>query len=108
MVVGLVTQREKDTESVFTLLLNARLEERVGGKRRLANCCAHQSWPPRGIYFFFERGEYGRKSCPISLRVVRVGTTTGKHSTLWDRLSQHRARNGTSVFRRHVRVALGP
>ena len=103
MVVCRMTQRKEDTERFYELL--KCLEEQIDGKRILANCCAHQNWPPRGVYFFFEKGEY-RTRHSNALRVVRVGTTTGQHSTLWGRLSQHRAHNGSSVFRRHLRYAL--
>lgn len=69
-----------------------RLERKLGGRRRLADCTGRMGWPRRGIYFFFEDGEYRRES-GRGLRVVRVGThalTAGSKSTLWGRLSQHR------------------
>lgn len=49
-------------------------------------------WPERGVYFFMEAGE-PRSDTGEGCRVVRVGThalTTGSHSTLWGRLSQHK------------------
>jgi hypothetical protein len=49
-------------------------------------------WPRRGVYFFFEPGEY-RASKPDYLRVVRVGTHAlkdGSRTTIWNRLCQHR------------------
>jgi hypothetical protein len=32
------------------------LEEKAGGKRRLAECDGHMDWPRRGVYFLFEVG----------------------------------------------------
>lgn len=65
-------------------------------------------WPGRGVYFFFEDGEY-RSASGEGLRVVRVGThalSARSNTTLWTRLSQHRGivRDGTgnhrgSIFR---------
>ena len=99
----------------FYLLL-ARLEERCGGKRRLADCDRKMNWPSRGVYFFFEEGEF--RSDGATQRVVRVGTHALRQSnaTLWNRLSQHRGTVGGampgggnhrgSVFRLHVGTSL--
>jgi len=70
----------------------AELEERVGGKKRLANCDGRMGWPKRGVYFFFEDGEE-RADSGMGLRVVRVGTHALKSNsgtTLWTRLYQHK------------------
>lgn len=72
--------------------LLGRLELKLGGRRRLADCNGIMGWPARGVYFFFEDGEERRES-GHGLRVIRVGThalTAGSKSTLWGRLSQHR------------------
>jgi hypothetical protein len=72
--------------------LLGRLERKLGGRRRLADCNGRMGWPARGVYFFFEDGEERRES-GHGLRVIRVGThalTAGSKSTLWGRLSQHR------------------
>ena len=98
-----VTERAKDIERFYYLL--ERLEKRVGGKRTLQECCRHMNWPHRGVYFFFEDGEY-RNDSDGKLRVVRIGTTTGKNTVLWDRLGSHRSDRGVSVFRDHVGSAL--
>jgi hypothetical protein len=69
-----------------------RLEQRVGGKRALLDLGRFRDWPERGVYLFFEPAEVRRHSGE-GLRVVRVGThalTTGSHSTLRQRLAQHR------------------
>ncbi|WP_099553477.1 hypothetical protein [Hartmannibacter diazotrophicus] len=49
-------------------------------------------WPERGVYFFFEPGEFHTVD-PAAHRVTRVGThalTEKSRTTLWKRLSQHR------------------
>jgi len=98
----------------FYALLDA-LEQRVGGKRQLAECNGRMLWPKRGMYFFFEAGEE-RSDSGGGLRVVRVGThalTTKSRTTLWNRLSQHRGveKNGGghhrgSIFRSIIGSAL--
>lgn len=70
----------------------AKLEKRLGEKRRLAICNHEAMWPSRGVYFFFETGEV-RTNPDKNPRVVRVGTHAIKansSSSLWRRLSQHR------------------
>lgn len=42
-----------------------------GGFRYLRDCTGSSGWPARGLYFFFEEGEYPEDG--HSLRVVRVG-----------------------------------
>ena len=69
-----------------------RLEQRLGGKRRLGECAGGMGWPKRGVYFFFEEGEE-RSDSGAGGRVVRVGTHALKgtsRTTLWNRLAQHR------------------
>lgn len=92
----------------------AELEERVGGFRTLAACRGKMSWPPRGVYFFFEEGEV-RSDSGSGLRVVRVGThalKAGSRTTLWQRLRNHKgAEHGGgnhrgSIFRMLVGNAL--
>lgn len=91
------------------------LATRTGGPRRLVDCTGRHGWPRRGVYFFFEEGEYLGESGD-GPRVVRVGThalTARSRTTLWNRLSQHRgqARSGGgnhrgSIFRLLVGGAL--
>lgn len=98
----------------FYELLN-RLEQKLGGKRRLRECDARMTWPDRGVYFFFEEGE-ARSDSGSGARVVRVGThavSAGSSSKLWGRLSQHRGAKSSfggshrgSVFRLIVGAAL--
>lgn len=104
--------RLSHVEEFYTLL--GELEEVVGGRRLLKDCDGRMGWPERGVYFFFESGEY-RWGGPGSLRVVRVGThavSRGAESTLWGRLRSHRGtRKGGgnhrgSIFRLHVGAAL--
>ncbi len=95
--------------------LLSRLDQRLGGCRRLATCDGRSGWPTHGVYFFFEPGEQ-RSDSGSGLRVVRVGThalTATSRTTLWDRLSTHRgiARSGGgnhrgSIFRLLVGEAL--
>lgn len=102
-----------DLETFFQLL--GDLEDRVGGKRLLAECHGRMNWPERGVYFFFEPGE--RRGAPgQGARVVRVGThalKTGGRTTLWKRLSQHKGSAQTgggnhrgSIFRLLIGDAL--
>lgn len=108
-----ITTRLVDIQHFYNLL--ERLEENVGGKQLLAECNGRMGWPQRGVYFFFERGEF-RTTSGSGLRIVRVGThalKTGSSTTLWHRLKQHRGteiNNGGnhrgSVFRHHVGTAL--
>ena len=95
--------------------LLGRLSERVGGPRRLQDCNGRMGWPLRGVYFFFEHGEF-RSGTGSGPRVVRIGThglKRGSRSTLWGRLSQHRGSARTksgnhrgSIFRLIVGIAL--
>ena len=93
------------------------LEDKLGGKRLIADCHGSMNWPKRGIYFFFETGE--KRSSGPGLRVVRIGThaiTQGARTTLWHRLRTHRgtlrgkrAGGGNhrgSIFRLHVGAAI--
>jgi hypothetical protein len=104
--------RLADLKRFYTLL--DQLEQRVGGKRTLANLKCFRDWPKRGVYFFFESSEVRRQSGE-GLRVARVGThalTEGSHSTLRQRLCQHRGRvfgggnHRGSIFRLLVGQAL--
>lgn len=107
-----MADRLADTRRFYEIL--ARLEDRVGGTRRLAECTGRMDWPQRGLYFFYEPDEE-RSSSGEGLRVVRIGThglKSGSRSTLWGRLSQHRGTSrGTgnhrgSIFRLLVGIAL--
>lgn len=92
------------------------LADRCGGPRTLADCDGRTGWPRRGVYFFFEPGEYRQDG--TRMRVVRVGTHALRPSgsSLWDRLSQHKGTTGGtlagggnhrgSIFRLHVGEAL--
>ena len=71
------------------------------------------AWPKRGVYFFFENGEFRRDG--QTARVVRVGThavSRRSESTIWKRLHSHQGgRSGIgqhrgSIFRRWVGAAL--
>lgn len=98
--------KRTDTER-FYYLLN-RLEKRVGGKRTLTDFDSNMSWPARGVYFFFEHGEFREGSTSV-LRVVRVGTHALKPNgwtRLAHRLQEHKEDYGRSVFRDHLRKAL--
>jgi hypothetical protein len=97
----------------YTIL--SSLEERLGGKRKLAHCSGGLGWPHRGVYFFFEPGEL-RSNSGTGMRVVRVGThavTAGSKTTLWKRLAQHSGQQNSgggnhrgSIFRLIVGAAL--
>ncbi len=70
-----------------------RLLQAGTGCRRLQDCHGRDGWPVRGVYFFFEAGEYRRDG--VTPRVVRVGThavSRGSRATLWNRLRGHKAK----------------
>lgn len=107
--------RIDDLNRFYELL--QRLEQKVGGRRPLGDPDCKLGLPKRGVYFFFEPGEYREDG--TTPRVVRVGThavSEGAKTTLWNRLSQHRGRLGGShagggnhrgsIFRLHVGTAL--
>ena len=110
---GSDSSRVADTVRFYELL--GRIEERVGGRRILAECDGRMEWPKRGVYFFFEEGEE-RRGSGASGRVVRVGThalTEKSKATLCDRLRQHRGtadgcggNHRGSIFRLLVGVSL--
>lgn len=100
-----------DLDRFYSLI--ALLKNRLGGFRYLSDCDGRMNWPKRGVYFFFEQGEFRKDR--HTHRVVRVGThavSTGSKTTLWNRLISHRghiAGNGNhrgSVFRLLVGSAL--
>ena len=85
------------------------LRERVGGYRYLRDCTGRGGWPQRGVYFFFESGEF--RDDGRTWRVTRVGThaiSADSTTTLWSRLKTHRGHmDGTgnhrgSIFRKRI------
>ena len=103
--------RRDDLEKFYRLL--AELRQRVGGHRLLRDCHGKNSWPERGVYFFFEDGEF--RDDGVTPRVVRVGThavSEGSKATLWNRLRGHRGSQSGggnhrgSIFRLRVGQAL--
>ncbi len=106
-------QRLKDLIRFYDSL--ARLEEKVGGRKSLADCHGRMAWPQRGVYFFMEEGE-NRTDSGTGQRIVRVGThalTATSRTRLWQRLSQHRGTTKSgggnhrgSIFRLIVGTAL--
>jgi hypothetical protein len=89
------------------------LKNRIGGYKFLSDCSGAMTWPQKGVYFFFEPGEFRKDGS--TLRVIRVGThavSSGSKSTLWSRLRTHRGRSSGggnhrgSVFRKLVGLAL--
>lgn len=92
-----------------------KLEQDVGGERKLADCSARMKWPRRGVYFFRESGEV-RSDTGKGPRIVRVGTHALKADAgtkLWTRLAQHKGQLNTgggnhrgSIFRLLVGTAL--
>ncbi len=103
--------RRKDLDRFYGIL--DELRESTGGPRLLKDCHGRMDWPQRGVYFFFEQGEFREDG--KTPRVVRVGTHAlrpGSKTTLWHRLATHRGRtNGTgnhraSIFRKHVGTAI--
>jgi hypothetical protein len=104
--------RLTDVRRFYELL--ERLRELIGGPWELASFGRWRALPDRGAYFFFEETELRRQS-GAGLRVVRVGThglSAGSHSTLQQRLRQHRGlasgsgNHRGSIFRLLVGQAL--
>ncbi|MEZ4600727.1 MAG: hypothetical protein R2940_13140 [Syntrophotaleaceae bacterium] len=102
--------RKQDIERFYTIL---RALRRRQGIRKLSESHGRMNWPRRGVYFFFEEGEFRENG--QDLRVVRVGThavSTGSRTTLWSRLRGHKGTNTGggnhrgSIFRLHVGSAL--
>lgn len=94
--------------------LMGELRRLPGQGRPLSEYAGGRSFPNRGVYFFFEPGEYRQDG--RTPRVVRVGThavSINSRSKLWTRLRAHRGSlKGTgnhrgSIFRLHVGAALG-
>ncbi|MFB6145483.1 MAG: DUF6884 domain-containing protein [Candidatus Nanohaloarchaea archaeon] len=82
------TMRWYNIEYFYYLM--ERLEQKLGGKRKLENCDGFMDWPERGVYFFFSPDETRENS--NQLRLTRVGThavSEGSSTTLWNRLKQH-------------------
>ena len=101
---------DRDLMRFYDIL--GKLQDRIG-QRMLKDCHGRLSWPRRGVYFFFEAGEFRPNG--TTPRVVRVGThavSVGSRTTLWNRLSNHRgtlAGGGNhrgSIFRLWVGAAL--
>ncbi len=101
-----------DLDRFYDILVG--LEHSLGGKRTLAECNGRMDWPERGVYFFFEDGEF-RTLRFAQPRVVRVGThmvSRGSRSTFWHRLHTHRGsedgrgNHRGSIFRLHIGKAL--
>ena len=77
--------RASDLGRLYDLL--DRLEAKVGGKRRLADCTGSMDWPERGVYFFFANEE--TRDATDQLRVTRVGThavSAGSGTSLWKKV----------------------
>src|SRR6266851_2825565 len=105
-------ERQGDLTKFYELL--ERLSQGLVGPRRLAESSGKQTWPRRGLYFFFEPNEF-RSFENDTKRVVRVGThavSAGSKSTLWNRLRTHkgsedgRGNHRGSIFRLHVGAAM--
>jgi hypothetical protein len=103
--------RREDLNEFYEIL--DELRQRVGGCRRLSDCTGKSGWPERGVYFFFEDGEF--REDQNTWRVVRVGTqaiTATSKTTLWNRLHTHRGHSDLggnhrgSIFRKRIGEAL--
>src|SRR5690606_41344613 len=85
--------RRSDLDRLYRILED--LAQRIGGPYRLDDPRVRRLVPTRGVYFFFEPGEFREDG--QTPRVVRVGThavSTGSRTTLWQRLAAHRGRTG--------------
>lgn len=103
--------RKSDLDHFYKILKDLR--ERLRGYRFLRDCTGKSGWPERGVYFFFEDGEFREDG--ETLRVVRVGThaiTASSKTTLLSRLHTHRGHSDLggnhrgSIFRKRLGEAL--
>lgn len=103
--------RKSDLDQFYETLQDLRGS--LGGYRHLHDCTGKSGWPERGVYFFFEDGEYREDG--ETLRVVRIGThaiTASSKTTLWSRLHTHRGHSDLggnhrgSIFRKRLGEAL--
>lgn len=103
--------RREDVDRFYRIV--GTLRDRCQGFRCLKECTRRSGWPARGVYFFFEDGEFREDGS--TLRVVRVGThavSANSRTTLWNRLHTHRGASGGggnhrgSIFRKRVGEAL--
>jgi hypothetical protein len=103
--------RIQDLDTFYNSL--DELARKCGGPFLLSGCTGRMNWPVRGVYFFFENGEYRDESRVP--RVVRVGThalKAGSKTTIWNRLSQHKGTGSGggnhrgSIFRLIVGTAI--
>lgn len=103
--------RKRDLDAFYRTI--AELKRKLGDCRRLRECSGRDSWPQRGVYFFFEPNEF--RANGTMPRVVRVGThaiSAGSCTTLWQRLITHRGHEDGrgnhrgSIFRLRIGQAL--
>jgi len=108
----IAARKQGHLEEFYGLLKD--LEKSLDGQHLFKNCDGRLSWPKRGVYFFFEPGEY-RTHNKNELRVVRVGThmvSKGSKAPFWNRLKTHRrtedgvGNHRASVFRLHIGDAM--
>jgi len=81
--------RFEDIKSFYDILNRCK---KMLGLKLLSDSNGYMSWPQRGVYFFFEEGEF-RSDTGSGMRVTRIGTHALKNNsktTLWKRLSQHK------------------
>lgn len=104
---------QKDDLSRFYDLIS-KLDQSIGGARKLSDCNGYMQWPKRGVYFFQEPEEFRNNS--NQLRIVRVGAhalKTDSKTKIWNRLSQHKGQQRSgggnhrgSIFRLIVGTAI--
>lgn len=103
--------RSSDLDRFYQAVFARDIDERQGA--RLRDLPGASCLPSRGVYLFFEDGEF--RADGVTPRVVRVGThavSSGSKTKLWDRLRAHRgSERGSgnhrgSIFRLHVGKAL--
>jgi hypothetical protein len=88
--------RREDLDGLYDLL--DELRTALGGPRLLRESQRTAGFPRRGMYFFFEAGEFREDG--HTPRVVRVGThaiSLRSKTTLWNRRPQHRGALGGSL-----------
>ena len=100
--------RLKDTDRLYSIIDKLRIG--LGDFPKLNAINGSKILPQKGLYMFFEDGEY-RMTSPFIERITRIGThavSLGSSSTLWNRLRTHRGgqdlggNHRGSIFRLHV------
>jgi hypothetical protein len=106
----MIAKKEDSPIERLYSMLNVLMEG--GATEEFGNMTGKTKLPQKGIYFFFEPGEFrAGSSAPRIVRIGTHGVSQGSKSTLWNRLKSHQGmelggNHRSSIFRLHVGAAL--